>query len=118
MEECTVSQTTPKDDPSARTLTIRGAMTIQHGAKIKKALKKAVSAGKVLLLDLQGVTEIDLIGMQVICSTHQTMLAQGKRLSVAREGNQAIDLVVRNGGFARHTGCVQDTSHTCVWAGK
>ncbi len=118
MDEFFVSQTIPEEQPTARTVTVGGAMTIRHGLEIKEALKDAMAAGESLVIDLQGVTEIDLIGMQVICATHRSFMAQGRQLSVVRAGNQAIDTVVRTGGFARHTGCVQDTCHTCVWIGK
>jgi hypothetical protein len=78
-------------------------------------LTRALASAKTVLLNLEQVTEIDLIGLQLICSTHLASIAQGKCFSVIKTGNKAIEMTAQTLGFCRPTGCVGGTKHTCVW---
>jgi len=117
MDNFSVNHATPSDQPGTRILSLRGSMTIQHGPEIKAALVEALAGGAALLLDLEGVTEIDVIGLQFICSTHRASIAEHKGFSVSKSGNRVVEEAAWEAGFNRHTGCVQDTEHTCIWAG-
>jgi anti-anti-sigma regulatory factor len=116
MDDCTVNEVAPADQPETKVVTIGGSMTIPHGGKIKTALAKALESAKTVLLNLEQVTEMDIIGLQLICSAHRASIAQDKCLSVIRAGNEAIELTVQDAGFCRHIGCLEATKHTCVWA--
>jgi anti-anti-sigma regulatory factor len=117
MEEFAVHQHIPADQPGTRLVAIAGSMTIQHGAEIKAALLEAMDSAETLQLDLAEVTEIDLIGLQFICSAHRSAIAGNKRFSVMKSGNEVIAAAAHGAGFDRHSGCIQDTEHTCIWAG-
>lgn len=116
MDTFVVSEAIAADLAGTRVLTIRGSMTIQHGPEIKAALVRALDVGETVLLDLEQVTEIDLIGLQFVCSTHRAAIAVGKQLTVKKSSNRVIEVAMREAGFTRHTGCDQDKEHTCVWA--
>ena len=116
MDDFTVNLSFPADQANTRTVTITGPMTIPHGREIKAALAEAMDAGETVQLDLRAVTEIDLIGLQAICATHRSSIANHKGFSIIRDDNPAFEAVVQALGFARHTGCIQDSGHTCVWA--
>lgn len=116
MEEFAIHQDIPADQPGARVVAIAGSMTIQHGGDIKAALMKAMESADTLLLDLTQVTDIDLVGLQFICSAHLAAIAGNKRFSVRKSGNEVITAAAHGAGFDRHIGCHQDTAHTCIWA--
>jgi anti-anti-sigma regulatory factor len=117
MDNFSCSQTTPADQPGTRVVTIKGSMTIQQGAEIQTALLEAMAAGDTILLDLNAVTEIDLIGLQFICSAHRTSLAEGKRFSVSKAGNRVIEAISQAAGVSRSAGCVKGSERTCAWVG-
>ncbi|MEW6520260.1 MAG: STAS domain-containing protein [Thermodesulfobacteriota bacterium] len=117
MEEFAVHQHIPADQPGTRVLAITGSMTIHHGAEIKAALLEAMASADTLQLDLAEVTAIDLIGLQFICSVHRSALAGSKHFSVVKSANPVVAAAAHEAGFDRHVGCVQDTEHTCFWAG-
>ncbi len=117
MDDCTVKQSTPAGQPETRLVTIAGSMTIAHGGEIRETLVQALGVAKTLQLNLEQVTEIDIIGLQLICSTHRASIVKGKRLSVVKDNNETIEAAVQAVGFCRRTGCIEDTEHTCVWAG-
>ena len=115
MEDFSVAEADSADQPGTRELTIRGSMTIQHGPEIKAALLRALDASGTVLLDLAEVTEIDLIGLQFVCSTHRAVMASGKHFMLKKTANPVIEVAMREAGFARHMGCVQGAEHTCSW---
>jgi anti-anti-sigma regulatory factor len=116
MDDCTVNEATPADQAGTKVVTVNGSMTIQHGGEIKSALMQALKTAKTVLLNLEQVTEIDIIGLQLICSTHRASIIKRKRFSVIKAGNEAIEAAAQAMGFCRRTGCIEDTEHTCVWA--
>ena len=115
MDDCTVNEATPADQPETRVVTIGGNMTIQHGGAIREALMQALGSATALRLDLAQVTAIDIIGLQLICSAHRATIEQSKRFSVMMAGNAAIEATALAVGYCRRTGCVEDIEHTCVW---
>ncbi|MBI4792332.1 MAG: hypothetical protein HY789_06335 [Deltaproteobacteria bacterium] len=76
-----------------------------------------MDAAETLLLDLEKVTEIDLIGLQFICSTHRSAIAGKKHFSVMKAGNTIIEEAMVGTGLVRLTGCLQAAGNTCIWAG-
>ncbi len=100
-----------------RELAINGEMNIQKIAEIREAICDAFSASDSVVLDLQGVTEIDLTGLQLICSAHISSITKGKGFSVKFPADESITNVAGDAGFGRHKGCAGDVNHTCIWTG-
>ncbi|MBU4262377.1 MAG: STAS domain-containing protein [Proteobacteria bacterium] len=117
MEEFAVNQSNPADQPGTMVVSITGSMTIQYGAEIKSAFLEAMGSADTLLLDLSKVTEIDLVGLQFICSAHLTSIAGGKGFVVMKADNEVVAAAAYDAGFDRHVGCMQDRDHTCIWTG-
>lgn len=112
-----MTTTTPDEAPTVRKINISGDMTINHAGEIRTALQEALIEADKVLLDLEQVTEMDLVGLQLICSTHRTAVTAQKYLSVKGTSGTVMNAAARTAGFFRHVGCVQDVDHTCVWLG-
>ena len=98
-------------------IVINGEMTIQNAVEIRNALLDTFSEGNNLQLDMKGVTDVDLTGLQVICAAHISSIKIGKNFTLVINGNEPIMKIVHDAGFLRHTGCSLDLSNTCVWTG-
>jgi anti-anti-sigma regulatory factor len=94
---------------------ISGAMTIDRIAELRSGLLRAFGLGKGVQLSLAAVSEVDLTGLQLICSAHRTALVRGLELSVVGCEEKAVATVAREAGMLRHLGCAADTGGTCVW---
>jgi hypothetical protein len=116
MGDFSIRQTSAADDSGKKIVNICGSMSIQHGEAIRTALLEALDSCQELLLDLEQVTDVDLIGLQFICSAHRTAAARQKQFSVKVDSGSLIINAATAAGFMRHVGCVQDVEHTCVWA--
>ncbi|HEY5513043.1 MAG TPA: STAS domain-containing protein [Geomonas sp.] len=117
MDEMTMERWQDPEAPGKQGLKLSGSVTIGEASRFKEALLDALGAATELQVDLSGVTEIDLTGLQLLGATHQSALACGKRFSVDAGGNRAYLDAVVNAGFQRHVGCNRDKTCTCIWVG-
>jgi len=117
MDEMTLERRQDPAAPGKQELKVAGSVTIGQAAGFKEALLEALQVASELRLDLSGVTEIDLTGLQLLCATHQSAQASGKKVSVDDGGNRAYLDVVVNAGFPRNVGCGRGCSEACIWVG-
>lgn len=96
-------------------VTISGPMTVVQAVELKNGLLKAFESGKDVELSLAGLTEVDLTGLQLVCSSHKTSIQRGVRLSLAAPPPQPFCEIASLAGMQRMTGCAQDISGTCLW---
>ena len=94
---------------------VNGPMTIGQAGELRAGLLKAFDLGKRVELSLTGVTEVDITGLQLLCSSHRTSLAKELDLSVTGADGERFSSVALLAGMLRHAGCAQDSAGTCVW---
>lgn len=111
------SESNQPNPSECRELAIKGELTIQRVVEIREVICDAFSEGGNLTLDLQRVTDIDLTGLQLLCSAHISSITRGKEFSVKFPAEESIKNIVNDAGFLRHTGCAGDVKHTCIWTG-
>lgn len=116
MDQFAAKVVTPANQQQTQVVSFAGAMTVEYGSQIKAAVVEAFAA-ETVVLDLTGVTEIDLFGLQCICSQHRTAIAQHKSYSVLGAERDVVQRAKEIAGFSRRIGCVEDVAHTCVWVG-
>jgi anti-anti-sigma regulatory factor len=117
MDEMTTERWQDPETPGKLELKLSGSLTIGQAAGFKEALLAALEAASGLLLDLSGVRESDLTGLQLLCAAHQSALAGGKRFTIKYGADPVYHEVVRNAGFRRQVGCSGDDSGSCIWLG-
>jgi len=100
-----------------RTVIVAGRMTIDRAAEIQQGLLAAFAGAEGVCLDVTQVTEVDLTGLQLICSSHRTSLRDRKSFLVNGCDSGVIRDAAQVAGFLRHVGCVQDMQKTCIWTG-
>jgi len=108
---------TTKESPGIREIAISGAMTIHHADEIRTTMLVTLNEAEEVRMLMAQVTEIDLVGLQLLCAAHKTSIAMNKRFTVAECGDGNVKGTIQGSGFRRHVGCVQDINHTCLWLG-
>jgi ABC-type transporter Mla MlaB component len=117
MDEMTIEHWQDPGVPGNKGLKLAGNMTIGQAADLKDVLMAALETASELRLDLTGVTEIDLTGLQLLDAAHRSSQARGKRFSIEHGGNRTLLDTIAAAGFQRRSGCASDTSGTCIWVG-
>ncbi|MEW5745713.1 MAG: STAS domain-containing protein [Nitrospirota bacterium] len=110
--ECTLEQS-----GAVGVLKIAGDLTVITSGALKSALMNSLEKVDHLVLDLEGVGEVDLSCLQLLCSAHRTSARLNKQLTVANSRPEAFRQAVAAAGYGRHIGCSFDTYRNCIWLG-
>ena len=117
MDEMTIERSQDQGAHGRRTLKLAGSVTIGQAAGLREALLESLALDNELQVDVSGITQIDLTGLQLLCAAHQSAETSGKRFGVSSCGNEVFGKVAADAGFQRHVGCACDTTSSCIWVG-
>jgi len=112
-----VSTTTPEGESSTVVVSISGSMTVQYAGELKTALLTVLDSAEQIRLDVGNVTEVDLAGLQLLCSAHRTSVQLNKQFVFCDGYNEVVKKIGREAGFQRHVGCALDKGKSCIWVG-
>lgn len=96
-------------------LMLKGELTIQHAPRLKEVLLDALDRTTRLSVVLEGIKEIDLACLQVLCSAHRTAIESAKDISIAGSWPEAFRKVVVESGYERGGSCRSPESVSCLW---
>jgi anti-anti-sigma regulatory factor len=89
---------------------LEGELTLVHVSEIKSRLLEAVAGGGEVEVDVSAVTEVDVAGLQLICSLHRLLDTQQRELRLVGD----LDLVSngsKRSAFSGEAAC----GPSCVW---
>jgi anti-anti-sigma regulatory factor len=96
-------------------LAVSGPVTVERACELKEILMKALHGADQVVFDLEGMTEVDLSCLQMLCSAHRTSIRLNKRITLGNVRPEVFRRATECGGFERHTGCALDTNKSCLW---
>lgn len=105
------------DSSQPITVRISGEMTVTYAAEIRECLIAAFNGGESVVVDLTDVSEIDVSGLQLLCSAHRSSLSMQKKYRIVARGKDTIWEAAGLSGQLRQRGCAQDICGTCIWTG-
>lgn len=56
---------------------LRGEVIIDHAAQLQERLGEALASGEAVLVDLAGITQVDVTGLQLLTAAEQAAEARG-----------------------------------------
>jgi anti-anti-sigma regulatory factor len=74
-------------------------MTIQYLPRLLKLLLKLSDEQEDIVLDLSKVTEVDLSGLQLLCSAHKTFTEKGRKIIIDRKYPKILVKTIEDAGF-------------------
>jgi hypothetical protein len=87
-------------------------LTLNHVAEIRNELLPALRSREPIELDTEAVTEVDVAGLQLLCSLHRGAFTQNTAVSfVGGKRGEPIEAAEKRAGFERHVGCEKG----CLW---
>jgi anti-anti-sigma regulatory factor len=106
-----------EEDNALATMKVSGAITLSSVGEFLMQLSTTFDLADNVVIDLSGVTEIDVAGLQLLCSSHRSSLLSSKGLRIVGQDSPAIREPAAASGQVRTSGCEIDTKHTCIWIG-
>lgn len=116
MSDLTISHSLSSDGTLLE-ITVEGRLAIDTTPELLALLRTQLPAAEKTRLDVSALTEVDLSGMQLICSACRT--AKMKRHSFSFSGNLApcVQEAIGAVGLQRYITCKHNTDHPCIWCG-
>jgi len=100
-------------------LRLQGDLTIRSAGEVKASFIKALVESEEVAVDFDGVSEVDLTCLQLLCSAHRSATRLNKRFLFADSNRpEAFLALVEAAGFARSMGCSLDCGKSCLWMPK
>ncbi|NTV49650.1 MAG: hypothetical protein HGB32_12020 [Geobacteraceae bacterium] len=98
-------------------VTSGGRLTIENAAEFSRIVREALEASNVVALEFESEVEIDITGVQIICSGCRSAAAGGKIFTYHGSQPQALTDIITNSGAERHAVCKHNNDSTCIWFG-
>lgn len=96
---------------------LRGDLTVEHAHEMKSVFLEALQSNERVVVELEGITDVDLSFLQLLCSAHRTSMRLNKSLTLLSEQSDIFRQAVRDAGFSRILGCHEDPQKACLWIG-
>jgi anti-anti-sigma regulatory factor len=102
---------------SGSILRLKGRCTIEHATELKAVLIDALDEQEKLVVDLGGVSDIDLSCLQLLCSAHGTSSKRSKSFTLDGILPEVFKRIVNDAGYCRDTSCLHNPDAGCPWKG-
>jgi len=106
-----------EDDGHRRTIHVEGPVDLPHAGALRQTLLESlsVSAALPVVLDLHALERVDLVGLQLLCSSHRTAVLRGGNITVG-DAPDWFHTVCNAAGFARsRSTCPHRRGDNCLW---
>jgi anti-anti-sigma factor len=117
MSDFSVNIVPASGDSDVVVMAIAGPMTVQYAGELRDHLLEVFAKAKNVTVDLSGVTDIDVAGLQLLCSAHRTADYAKTRFAMTGGQGAVIREAAEVAGLQRQTGCSEDVCNTCLWIG-
>ena len=98
-------------------ITSGGRLTIEHAANFSRIVREALEASRVVGIEFEPAVEIDITGMQILCSACKSAADSGKTFSYHGAQPKALTDIIITSGAERHAVCKHNSGSTCIWFG-
>ena len=92
-------------------------LTIENAAEFSRIIKEALEASKNVTLEFEPAVEIDITGVQILCSACKSAASNSSTLSYTGMKPDALTEIIASSGAARYSACKHNNNSTCIWFG-
>jgi anti-anti-sigma regulatory factor len=92
-------------------------LTIENAAEFSQIIRDALEASKHVAIEFEPAVEIDITGLQILCSACKSAAAHGAVFTYHGPQPQALTDIILSSGVERHAVCKHNNDSTCIWFG-
>lgn len=105
------------DDGVTLEITLGGRLAIDTAPELLQLLRIQVPAVQKVRLNVAALSDVDLAGMQLICSACRTALAHNHSFNFSGSLAPCVQKAIGTVGLQRYTTCKHNTNNPCIWCG-
>ena len=98
-------------------ITSGGRLTIENAADFSRLIREALDASHLVAIEFDPEVEIDITGVQILCSACKSAANSGKVFSYHGPQPQALTEIIITSGSERNAVCKHNNGSTCIWFG-
>ena len=103
---------------NGETIITSGArLTIETATDFSRITREALEASKNVSIEFEPAVEIDITGIQILCSACKSAAHSGKTFSYQGPQPQVLTDIIVLSGAERHAVCKQNNGSSCIWFG-
>ena len=102
-------------DGSTLDINICGRLAIDTVADLLAIFKEQIPAAAKVRLNAAEVTEVDLTGLQLICSACRAASQSEKKFDFSGPVSAAMHAAIADVGLKRYTVCKHNADMPCIW---
>lgn len=115
MSDLTIS--VKPNNTGEQVISIGGRLAIDTAAELKETLHRQLVETPGILIDTEDLGEIDLTGMQLICSACWSANSSGKTFRFKNLHPECITKAIQTLGLQTHKACTHNPDLSCTWCG-
>ena len=92
-------------------------LTVENAAVFLQLVREALEASASVAVEFEPEAEIDITGVQILCSACKSAAAGGKSFSYHGPQPQGLADTVSACGAERHAVCKHNNDSNCIWFG-
>ena len=92
-------------------------LTIENAAVFLRIVREALETSNNVAIEFEPSVEIDITGVQILCSACKSAAVSGKTFSFHPPRPQALEDIVTSCGAERHAVCKHNNDSACIWFG-
>lgn len=92
-------------------------LTIENAAEFSRILREALEASKNVAIEFDPAVEIDITGVQLLCSACKSAAEGGRTFSYHGPQPEALAGIISSSGAERRAVCKHNNDSTCIWFG-
>lgn len=92
-------------------------LTIENAADFSRIIRESLDSSKNVAVEFEPSVELDITGVQVLCSACKSAAAGGKSFSYHGPQPKALAEIIISSGAERHAVCKHNNDSTCIWFG-
>lgn len=92
-------------------------LTIENAAGFSRLVAEALEAAHVVMIEFEADLDIDITGIQILCSACKSAANSGKVFSYHGPQPKSLTDIISSSGAERHAACKHNNDSTCIWFG-
>jgi len=98
-------------------ITSGARLTIESATEFSRIISEALEASQNVALEFEPTVEIDITGVQILCSACKSAARSGKTFTYRGPQPQALAGIITSSGAERNAVCKHNNDTTCTWFG-
>jgi anti-anti-sigma regulatory factor len=92
-------------------------LTIENAADFVRIVREAFEASTTVAFEFEPSVEIDITGVQILCSACKSAAQNGATFLFRGAAPQGFADIIASSGAGRHTLCKHNNNSACIWFG-